>query len=122
MHGGEQFLGIGIDIKFMEQRFKRGDEEGQGGAKLMTDIGEEPAFYLVKFDELFVAFFNDAAALVQFPAQSKLTIALPGIGDAATYNDNGGEHEEGGIINDVTERLRSGHGKADHDIEDEHHD
>ena len=83
----------------MEEGFKRGQQQGQGCAQFVADVGEEAALDLVKFNQLLVAFFDHAATLVQFPSQFELTITPTRIGYAAANHNHRRQHQEGRVVN-----------------------
>ena len=69
----KQFMDAVVHLvgKALEQGFQRREQQRQGRAQFMADVGEEPALEAVEFDQLAVGFFELLAVFVQFVAEGE---------------------------------------------------
>ena len=75
-------------IEPAEQCFQGRQQQREGRAQFMADVGEEPALDLVQFLQLLVAFLQRLAVLVQFIPKDKFPEAPPAVHIASSHNND----------------------------------
>src|SRR5260221_6303902 len=101
MHGNQKIPAIFIKGtgESVDQRFQRGEQQGQRGAQLMTDIGKEATRDFVEFAEFLIVFFKHLLVAIQFEAQGKFAVALSMLEVGADDHNHVHANEKEEIVN-----------------------
>src|SRR5437016_12355449 len=102
LHGDEQIPALAIKGGFVaiEQRLQRRQQQGKRRAQLMADIGEEPAFYLVQFGQLFVFLLERLFVLVQLVTQSELAEPHLAVEEPAGDDNDASQDQKINVVQD----------------------
>src|SRR4051812_48455726 len=100
MHDGKKIarLRSKLIISALHHRFQRRQQECQGSAQFMADIGEEPILYLVQLRQLFVALLEHGLAFIQLEPQGEFAKTGAAVKITAGGDDYSGQNEKIKII------------------------
>src|SRR5207237_8410952 len=107
MHGNEQVFAVVIEraVEPLEQGFQRGQQQRQGRAQFVADVGKKAAFDFVELLQLLVGFLEDDFVFLQFILERELAKTEAVKNQIANDHDDAGEGEEIDIVDEDVPML-----------------